>query len=434
MEGADFKVAESEVSNSGEYQERLRESAETQGTPTRASSRDVAFRPASAVPSPLSEARGNDTSTDDHSEVSDATYLLNAMREIPSSPVHPPAPAELNMSSMAGAPSVADIDIDTLSYEIEDHCRGLKKTIVERFLEMKKKLILHQRGSLEAERNHGLARVAHKQEEIEMLKDQLLQHKKRLGTCGVQLERSCALLAKRADLIADWKIGSASWFAWKVAVKKGKRAKHLVRTLVPMHYATALQKSVFDCWRDASRELWRTNTAAKHKMALTDTELAQRKHYEGIIATLQSELAEARGGLEYEERTRAALEENMKQAFMRGVCALNIEAMSVIKRTGGGPAGPPGPPGFPTGGGPPAPSPMDPEDTGPGGFEQAQDGYRGAHDAGFVSGREDFDGRVNEHGYHPPAAHLSAMAQGEKTTDLKFRSPTLECLELKGNT
>eukprot|EP00854_Cymbomonas_tetramitiformis_P018506 gene18506-22089_t len=323
---------------------------------------------------------------------------------------------------MAGAPSVADIDIDTLSYEIEDHCRGLKKTIVERFLEMKKKLILHQRGSLEAERNHGLARVAHKQEEIEMLKDQLLQHKKRLGTCGVQLERSCALLAKRADLIADWKIGSASWFAWKVAVKKGKRAKHLVRTLVPMHYATALQKSVFDCWRDASRELWRTNTAAKHKMALTDTELAQRKHYEGIIATLQSELAEARGGLEYEERTRAALEENMKQAFMRGVCALNIEAMSVIKRTG-----------FV---GRPEMCLLD--------FwmkvipQAASSKLKMGTEVGYDYNRMPSAVMMVRLGASDNAntGYMCSgmVGQGEKTTDLKFRSPTLECLELKGNT
>eukprot|EP00955_Chlamydomonas_euryale_P098599 365157-Chlamydomonas_euryale.AAC.25 len=33
-----------------------------------------------------------------------------------------------------------------------------------------------------------------------------------------------------------------------------------------------------------------------------------------------------------EQEARAALEEDMKQAFMRGVCALNIEAMAVMKR------------------------------------------------------------------------------------------------------
>ena len=46
---------------------------------------------------------------------------------------------------------------------------------------------------------------------------------------------------------------------------------------------------------------------------------------------LQRELASTRGEVANLHRERDFYEEKMKKAFMRGVCALNIEAMSMFK-------------------------------------------------------------------------------------------------------
>lgn len=52
--------------------------------------------------------------------------------------------------------------------------------------------------------------------------------------------------------------------------------------------------------------------------------------YEREIETLRAKLAEATQIIETENRNKAQMQENLQQAFMRGVCALNLEAMSAL--------------------------------------------------------------------------------------------------------
>jgi hypothetical protein len=51
------------------------------------------------------------------------------------------------------------------------------------------------------------------------------------------------------------------------------------------------------------------------------------------IKTLQQQLVETRRALVEEKQTREMLAQDMKRSFMRGVCALNLEAMQVCTRT-----------------------------------------------------------------------------------------------------
>lgn len=47
------------------------------------------------------------------------------------------------------------------------------------------------------------------------------------------------------------------------------------------------------------------------------------------IKSLQLQLLETRKSLAAEKQTREMLAQDMKRSFMRGVCALNLEAMQV---------------------------------------------------------------------------------------------------------
>lgn len=56
-----------------------------------------------------------------------------------------------------------------------------------------------------------------------------------------------------------------------------------------------------------------------------------QQEYDGKIAVLTSSLNDAHAEIEVYKQRKAEYEENMKKAFMRGVCALNMEAMSMWK-------------------------------------------------------------------------------------------------------
>jgi hypothetical protein len=45
---------------------------------------------------------------------------------------------------------------------------------------------------------------------------------------------------------------------------------------------------------------------------------------------LREKLNEASAFVDNEQRNKAMMQENLKKAFMRGVCALNFEAMNIL--------------------------------------------------------------------------------------------------------
>ena len=88
-------------------------------------------------------------------------------------------------------------------------------------------------------------------------------------------------------------------------------------------------------WRRAAHECFR-----ERMHAALDTRWAEASHSEAqkfgtIVARLESELADARSALERETGARHEAEERFKQAFMRGVTALNFEALSVLQNSSG---------------------------------------------------------------------------------------------------
>jgi len=52
--------------------------------------------------------------------------------------------------------------------------------------------------------------------------------------------------------------------------------------------------------------------------------------YNKEIELLRERLSEANGVIEKENRNKAQMQEGLKKAFMRGVCALNFEAMHIL--------------------------------------------------------------------------------------------------------
>ena len=53
-------------------------------------------------------------------------------------------------------------------------------------------------------------------------------------------------------------------------------------------------------------------------------------HYNKEIEMLRTRLSEAERKIAVEEEEKISIQENLKKAFMRGVCAMNFEAMNIL--------------------------------------------------------------------------------------------------------
>jgi hypothetical protein len=132
------------------------------------------------------------------------------------------------------------------------------------------------------------------------------------------------------------------------------------RRAAELHYARALLRLHMGTWRSSAHASYRARMHAELDGRWADAAQAEASKFAVVVSRLEAELAAARcarvrswrqlgvavaharparrSALEREVAARTEAEERFKQAFMRGVCALNFEALAVLK-TGAGAAG-----------------------------------------------------------------------------------------------
>ena len=93
-----------------------------------------------------------------------------------------------------------------------------------------------------------------------------------------------------------------------------------------------LLRKIFQSWRKWTRQTVRTRIEEviyeRHKKGFDEEVARLTEHIDALHVELRDTKAELNGALAQREKT----EKNMKQAFMRGLCAMNIEAMSMMKQ------------------------------------------------------------------------------------------------------
>jgi centrosomal protein POC5 len=115
---------------------------------------------------------------------------------------------------------------------------------------------------------------------------------------------------------------------WKHAKRQDALTDKWVQPLLARRSLTR----IFSAWRTAAvvkqkrteEQFWKDQTRAISKRIINS--------YEQELHTLRQELATAKLEKKHTQEDGAVLEEQMKQAFMRGVCALNREAMAVFSQ------------------------------------------------------------------------------------------------------
>ncbi|ORY30955.1 hypothetical protein BCR33DRAFT_841558 [Rhizoclosmatium globosum] len=99
--------------------------------------------------------------------------------------------------------------------------------------------------------------------------------------------------------------------------------------------SSALRRALFG-WQRVCGVTWRRSVEKSIRVEAEKAMVQLAAEYESRISTLQQELQETRAKLCQSELDRTRAQGDMKKALMRGVCALNMEAMSVFRPGVGG--------------------------------------------------------------------------------------------------
>ncbi|PNH12700.1 Centrosomal protein POC5, partial [Tetrabaena socialis] len=265
-----------------------------------------------------------------------------------------------------------DLDIDSLAVKIDKHHCHTKKAVLDHFMETKARLMQSQNDAVDEERRRGAARLAAKEEELKLVLAELDAMRLKAQRLWELMGRACAAYGQAKERRRRTILQFQLFYSWREQAMILARRKRRVERAERWYNQVHLKRNVFRAW---FREAMREHRVTVNNRYIQEVENAKRlihDHYKGQLGDLERLLADSHARLEQEAEARARLEDNMKRAFMRGVCALNIEAMTIMKR------------GAPPGGANPFPISLPPageqrfQEQGPGGGAAAAPGVGGS--------------------------------------------------------
>nr|XP_038027260.1 centrosomal protein POC5 isoform X7 [Anas platyrhynchos] len=117
---------------------------------------------------------------------------------------------------------------------------------------------------------------------------------------------------------------------WRIQQLKAKQEEYANR-IADRQFQAALKKKVWTAWRSLSEERWKEKVAKACQLRAEDVCVQLTNDYEAKIAELTATLEQTKAEILRLHSEREQYEDTMKKAFMRGVCALNLEAMTMFQ-------------------------------------------------------------------------------------------------------
>lgn len=242
---------------------------------------------------------------------------------------------------------------------VEDIARELKRAAVHEFALAEGTLSATHGAQLESERRRAAAREEDRRVEAEVLRAELRDTKAALEAAQRRSAGALALQQRsRRRFLGRSALGGALRL-WRALALTGRHDK--VKGALAGRLAGALGlANALAAWRHHMQEATREKVVAHERLSaeVARTKLvAEMQRERGLMST---EIERLKKLLAQEADQRMLLQENLKRVFMRGVCALNFEAMSLLSEQTGA-----------TGGGAAEPAVPQPEKPGPGPFDWA---------------------------------------------------------------
>ncbi|NWR39772.1 POC5 protein, partial [Tachuris rubrigastra] len=117
---------------------------------------------------------------------------------------------------------------------------------------------------------------------------------------------------------------------WRIQHVKASQEEYANR-IADKQFRTTLMKKVWAAWRSLSEEKWKDKVARACQLRAEDVCVQLTNDYEAKIAELTANLEQTKAEILRLHSEKDQYEDTMKKAFMRGVCALNLEAMAMFQ-------------------------------------------------------------------------------------------------------
>ncbi|XP_037387289.1 centrosomal protein POC5 isoform X6 [Pygocentrus nattereri] len=203
---------------------------------------------------------------------------------------------------------------------------NLKSNVMMELRKWKLAFVEQHRLEMRKERDKHAAHIAGINAEMDSLKDLLNTYQisnQRKDEVIVNLTRAVDRQRERLELMR-------SFTQWRIKHCTAKEEAHGAK-LADQHYQLQLKRKVWAGWHSLIQKDWRERVEQACRTRAEDVCLQLSADYEAKLLEHVEALQKAQAEIQRLHIERERYEESMKKAFMRGVCALNIEALSMFQ-------------------------------------------------------------------------------------------------------
>eukprot|EP00892_Ulva_mutabilis_P008424 jgi/Ulvmu1/5954/UM026_0076.1 len=219
---------------------------------------------------------------------------------------------------------------EKLSTLLESHCMSIRRNMMDFYREARSSFLESQSQAVETERRTCASQLHDKHVELDRTRGELESTYSRNADVESFLLSSCGLVSELNQRIRLRRLLATQFKDWRAVAAWRKRERGLQKQADNWYTKEILQRRVLKrWWFNASVYM---KVEARKGLGMVRGLQDQIAQQQAAMNSLQMQLVEARRALVAEKQGRDMLAQDMKRSFMRGVCALNLEAMQVMKR------------------------------------------------------------------------------------------------------
>ncbi|XP_028312867.1 centrosomal protein POC5 isoform X2 [Gouania willdenowi] len=251
-----------------------------------------------------------------------------------------PELVELTLTEMF----ISDEKINRMENILDTWSNNLKLNVLTELRKWKLAFMEQQKVQMMKERQKHASQTAGLKSELGNLKELLQTYE----TSNLRKDEVIANLSQVLDRQKEKLEKMRAFTHWRLqhaAIKEEAFAAQAAQ----QHYNQQLKKKVWLGWHSLIQKHWKDKVEQACRLRAEEVCMQLSKEYEAKLAEQNKALAKAQAEIQRLQVDRERCEESIKKAFMRGVCALNMEALSIFHSTEGRADQPPADPSAPPG-------------------------------------------------------------------------------------
>ncbi|XP_053386877.1 centrosomal protein POC5-like isoform X2 [Mercenaria mercenaria] len=221
--------------------------------------------------------------------------------------------------------ATVDPDVSKMENMMDQWCLDLKRNVLAEFSQSKIRIVEQGRLQLVKEQEKHASEKMKLLDEINSLKELLATYEKSIERKDQVISNLTHAMQKQKDKNEMMR----TFCEWKMKHNDFKR-ETFCTMIAKKHHQRSLQRKVWDAWHSVIETKWRVRVEKACQAKAQEVCIHLTNDYEAKLSAANEELDSVRSEVAQMHKERERYEEMMKKAFMRGVCALNLEAMTIF--------------------------------------------------------------------------------------------------------